>query len=154
MEHKHSCFLFIIFKIMNKTHRNTFISISLWTKLHRLQGWTWIQHKPWAIIHITFLVLYHIRWVYLLSFLSHFLHSFPFAVYHYSVTYSELCVCVSHPQWDSHDRGRWVRDSSQSEMCRSLFPVLNGKHSPAIHPRMSEELLKCFSWDFSNSLFT
>lgn len=25
------------------------------------------------------------------------------------VTYSALCVCVSLPQWDSHDRGRWVR---------------------------------------------
>lgn len=47
------------------------------------------------------------------------------------------CVCLSQPQWDSHDRGRWVRESGQSETCRSLFPLQNGKHSPAIQPGMN-----------------
>lgn len=62
-----------------------------------------------------------------------------------------MCVCVSLSQWDSHDRGCWVRETGQSQMCRSLFPVLNGKHSPAVQPRMSG--IAQISWCFNSSLF-
>lgn len=79
--------------------------------------------------------------------------SFPWTLSH-TLKCMCLCVCVSLPQWDSHDRGRWVRETGQSEMCRSPFPVPNGKHSPAVQPRMSEELHKSFSWYFNSSLFT
>lgn len=77
--------------------------------------------------------------------------SLPWTLSH---TLKCVCVCVSVPQWDSHDRGWRVRETGQSEMCRSLLPVPSGEHSPAVQPRMSEELHKSSSWYFKSSVFT